>query len=314
MPLEWFDYTPPLRRLPRGFVRQDAREVAPPTYTIEIDSRPVPFKFICNTRDSATPRPVLVMLPGMGLTPPTFHGVGPYVFATHDLLLIDYPSLWLPLRHPSDGISLRVLARTVWQITAALGLTHFDLAGSSLGGGLSIVATLDAPPGSHVDRLVLANPACYPQELPQFYKMMRFPLLGDALALTTDVNKLLDGLAYIGYVDPTKVPKDVRAAYARTLGTPAGRAVLMRLMRQLPANGREIAPHMARLKEITQPVLITWGMQDKLLVPTNGQRLAADLPRAKYVEFADLAHMPHEESPERVGPLWAAFLNEKLGL
>jgi pimeloyl-ACP methyl ester carboxylesterase len=96
----------------------------------------------------------------------------------------------------------------------------------------------------------------------------------------------------------------------KTLGKPEGRAVLMRLMRQLPADARDLFPHVARLHEIKQPILIAWGIQDKLVIPANGKRLADDLPNSTYVEFADLSHMPHEESPERVGPLWAEFLNK----
>jgi pimeloyl-ACP methyl ester carboxylesterase len=62
------------------------------------------------------------------------------------------------------------------------------------------------------------------------------------------------------------------------------------------------------LREITAPTLITWGFLDKLLIPTNGRRLSEDLPNATYIEYPDLAHMPHEEAPDRVGPEWAAFL------
>ena len=65
---------------------------------------------------------------------------------------------------------------------------------------------------------------------------------------------------------------------------------------------------MRRLGEISTPALVVWGVQDKLLLPGMGRRLADDLPYATYVEFADLSHMPHEEAPERVGPVLGKFL------
>jgi pimeloyl-ACP methyl ester carboxylesterase len=317
LPMAWFDYSAPLRSVPKNFRRIDARDGGGEiTYFLSLDGRPIPFKFICDTKTAGgragEKRPVLVMLPGMGLTPPTYHGVGPYLFATHDLLLVDYPSLWQPHLHPREGLSLRLMARSVWMIANALQLETFDLAGSSMGGGLCLVATLNPPmpeDAKRIRRLVLSNPACYPQKLPDMYTLMQVPLVGNALARAVDVNKLLEGLLHIGYVDPAKFPQDVRACYTRVLSKPEGRAVLMRLIRQLPADAREFAPHVPRLHEITQPVLIAWGIQDKLVIPANGLRLANDLPNSKYAEFADLSHMPHEESPERVGPLWAEFLN-----
>ena len=69
-----------------------------------------------------------------------------------------------------------------------------------------------------------------------------------------------------------------------------------------------MAVHVPRLKEIQSPVLVCWGEQDPLLQAGAGERLARDLPRCTYRPYPDLAHMPHEEAPERVGPEWAAFL------
>lgn len=303
LPLEMFDRTTPLRPLRRGV---DVRSQRGTTWALEIDGRPVPFKFLCHNPD--VPRPVLLALPGMGLTPVTFHGVGADLFATHDLLLVDYPSLWIPGAWPQEGVSLHVLAHTLWRIVAALDLREVAILGSSLGGGLALVAALRAPPGYRVSKLLLLNPACYPQELPRLYKMFRFPLLGEVLTHTVSGEKLLRGLERIGYVNPTRVPRELHACYARHLDTQPGRATLMALIRQLPAGAYEIAPHVRRLGEISTPALVVWGVQDKLLLPGMGRRLADDLPYATYVEFADLSHMPHEEAPERVGPVLAKFL------
>jgi len=82
-------------------------------------------------------------------------------------------------------------------------------------------------------------------------------------------------------------------------------------MRRLPAGPRDmtVALHVPRLGEIQQPVLISWGLEDPLLVEGAGERLARALPNATYETYPHLAHMPHEEAPELVGPRWASFLN-----
>ena len=307
MPVAWFDFAPPLRHLPRPADLQLPASAggAEKTYSVDVDGRPVPFKFL---RLGPPGRPVAALLPGMGLTPVTFWGLGPYLFPTHDLLLIDYAGLWTAARRPRGSLSLPMMARAVWKTIAAVNAKNVSFLGSSMGGGLSLLCTLDVPPGVTVHKLALFNPACYPQELPSLYKMFRFPLLGEAMTHFVPAQHLLAGLEQIGYVDKTKVPHELHASYARDLGTPAGRRVLMELTRELPADARALAPHTKRLGEIHQPVLIVWGLQDPLLAPGTGRRLAADLPHAQLLEFDNLAHMPHEESPERVGPAVGQFL------
>ena len=87
---------------------------------------------------------------------------------------------------------------------------------------------------------------------------------------------------------------------------------LMQIMRELPAGPRDLAGHrhLNRLSAITQPVLISWGLRDPLLTEGAGERLAAALPHGIYEVYGDLAHMPHEEAPERIGRRWAEFFNQ----
>ncbi len=275
-----------------------------------VDHRPVAFKLF----RQGTNRPLLILLHGMGLTIASFRGISGYLFETHDLALVDYSSLSGTVEEnawPAGGVAVKVMAEAVWRIADAVGAREFSIGGNSLGGGMCLIAALLRPGDARLKSILLSNPACYPQELPKMYRMARVPLLGELLMAITPAERFIGGIEHIGYVDKTKFDARLRAQYLFTMGQRKNRFRLMDMIRHLPAGEGDLttAMHLPRLGEISQRVLITWGEQDPLLVEGAGKRLARQLPCARYVGFADLSHMPHEEAPDRIGPLWAEFLN-----
>ncbi|HVX86203.1 MAG TPA: alpha/beta hydrolase [Phycisphaerae bacterium] len=320
LPWDWFDFAQPSRALPDGgfsavpTIDQGGADIV---FTIAPARRTLLFKIL--RRSAAAPqiqRPLLVLLHGMGLTTSSFRGIAPWLLASHDLLLIDYSGLacapaGLSPSHSgwSGALSARHIIAGIFHVLDALRIPRADFAGNSLGGGMCLVAALEAP--QRVGRIVLSNPACYPQTLPRTYRWARVPLLGPLLMATTRPEKLIGGVEYIGYVDKSRFAPDLRSRYLRNMSHRANRFRLMQMIRALPGHERDLAaaPHVPRLREIRSPVLISWGEQDPLLVQGAGERLAADLPCSTYRPYPDLAHMPHEEAPERLGPEWSAFLN-----
>jgi pimeloyl-ACP methyl ester carboxylesterase len=309
LPWEWFDFDEPARPLSAGRRAPAVEEGGHRrVYAICVDGRPVPFKFL---RQQSTPRrPVLLLVHGMGLTIASFRDIARHLFPSHDLLLPDYSSFSLAATSTDGtGSAAKVFAYSLWRIADTLGIDRVSIGGNSLGGGLCLLATLLAL--DRVDRLVLSNPACFPQELPRMYRIARVPLVGEIMMAITPAEKLIGGVEYIGYADKSRFAPELRRRYERTMSIPENRYRLMHIMRHLPAGPRDmsLAVHVDRLGEIRQPVLISWGLQDPLLVEGAGERLAKALPNATYEPYSDLAHMPHEEAPDRLGPRWAAFLN-----
>ena len=66
-----------------------------------------------------------------------------------------------------------------------------------------------------------------------------------------------------------------------------------------------------RIAKITQPTLIIWGGQDRLIPPENAQRFAQDVVGSKLVMFSKLGHVPHEEDAAATVAALQAFLAEK---
>jgi pimeloyl-ACP methyl ester carboxylesterase len=53
-----------------------------------------------------------------------------------------------------------------------------------------------------------------------------------------------------------------------------------------------------RVHEITCPALMLWGKHDQFSPASDGLKLAAALPNARYVEIAECGHFPSLEAPE----------------
>jgi pimeloyl-ACP methyl ester carboxylesterase len=314
LPWQWFQF----RQLPRDASPEvlQASAAEPPeaaadrVWRVLLDGQPMPFKFLRKpVTPGAHPRPALMILHGMGLTIASFRGMAAYLLQSHDLILPDYSGFSLSAMPLPAHTSMQEFATAVWRIADAVGAEKISLAGNSLGGGLCITAAMLAQ--NRVDRIALSNPACFPQSLPKMYRMAKIPIVGELMMALSPPEKFVGGVEYIGYTDKTRFDPVLRGLYTAHLADRRTRFRLMQIIRQLPANEYDLTParHLHSLSELTCPVLITWGLQDKLLTQGAGKKLAEALPNSIYWEIQDLSHMPHEEAPERLGPRWSAFLD-----
>jgi pimeloyl-ACP methyl ester carboxylesterase len=312
LPWEWFDFPDVPRPAPGNLHAMAGQAGAKPTsWTTIADGRTIPFKWVHASSEAR--RPLLILLPGMGITIASFRGVASHLFQSHDLALIDYAGLsghhWADVDGwPRGGVAIKTMTSAIWAVADALETQHFSLGGNSLGGSLCLVAALENP--DRVDRLLLSNPACYPQILPRMYRLARMALLGELFMTFAGPERFVTGVEHIGYVDKARFSTELRERCRSCLANRRNRFRLMEMIRHLPAGplDRAAAPHVARLGEIRQPVMLSWGVQDPLLATGAGERLAKDLPNCVYKVHPDLAHMPHEEAPDRIGAEWAAFL------
>ncbi len=301
LPWEWFSFSP-----------ADSGGGGGEIGHVRVAGQPVPFRYLrrpaTGENGHPTQRPAIILLHGMGLTIASFRGVSGYLLQTHDLILPDYSGF--SGTGFTEPPSLKGFAAGVWQLADHLGIERVSLAGNSLGGGLCITAALMAP--ERVECMLFSNPACFPQRLPSMYRLVRYPLLGELFMAITPAGRFVGGVEKIGYVDKSQFDPALKQIYLDSLALPKNRLRLMEIIRQLPADERDLAAamHLGRLAELKMPVLISWGEQDPLLSEGAGVRLAAALPGAQLEVHPDLAHIPHEEAPERIGKRWAEFLGE----
>jgi pimeloyl-ACP methyl ester carboxylesterase len=275
-----------------------------PWARVTFDGRPIPYRLL--QQNPSLERPIAVCLHGMGVTVASFWPLSPWLFQTHDLLLVDYNGFSTPGSWPRGGVTFPVMAAGIERVLRAVGARQFDLLGNSLGGGLALLVAALAP--ALVRRVVLFNPAVYPQDLPAHYRLVRIPLLGELLMRLIPPNAFADGVANVAYRDPKQMDPFVRAEYNRCMRG-ENRFRLMDDIRNLPASARERHALAERVHLVHQPVLLVWGELEHLLTPSSGVRLARALPNVTVAPFAELAHGPHEEGAAVVGPIVAKFLN-----
>ena len=63
------------------------------------------------------------------------------------------------------------------------------------------------------------------------------------------------------------------------------------------------------LPEIVIPMLLIWGMQDKMIPPKQARAIASLNPRLKLIELANAGHCPHDEYPNQFNSLLLEWLD-----
>ncbi len=204
---------------------------------------------------------------------------------------------------PLQGnIRMSHLAARIAQFCAARGLERFALVGHSMGGNVALELVLARP--DLVERLVLADPAAQPSDLPAYTRSYLGPATGWA-ALRASI-ALARPLSLVGYRVPhahgggVVLPALRRAAYMARHDAAALRALLEGLF----AN-----PIGRRLAEVRAPTLVISGEFDPLVPPVLSQRVAAAIPGARYAVIRGAAHTPMDERPREFARLLLEFLN-----
>lgn len=197
---------------------------------------------------------------------------------------------------PRDPAELRVqtLASDHLRLLEHLGVASADLVGHSTGGAIALAAMVLSP--RSVRKAVLldsvgAGGIRFGAEMKAAFRAMAADK-----ALTAEIigSTIRNNDPQSPFFKEVVVPDAFRAA--RALGT----WVLDGL------EGLDLAASLAALR---QEVLVLHGEFDDLLPKADSQRLAALLPRGRYLELAGCGHCGNIEAPERFVRTAADFLN-----
>lgn len=248
----------------------------------------------------------VLLIHAIGFDHTTWEPVLHYLDDRYDLALVDLPGHGQSGK-PGDGdYGPLSLGRRVLKVLDELGWERAALVGNSLGGGVSLAATLQAP--ERVTALTLVNSVGLRPGLPQLGRLAGIPFLpllsGFAPSLAVRVG-LESCRAQWGSVSAA------RCASSRTyLRSPEGRGAFFRALRQLYGPDLEEMAH--RYHEIHCPTLIIHGERDPLIRLRHAEQMARAIPDAKLVRLPRCGHFPQEECPEKVGTPLRSFLDKAL--
>jgi pimeloyl-ACP methyl ester carboxylesterase len=223
-------------------------------------------------------------------------GAGPQsVSGFAGLLAESGPSRVLTPTHPGfsgtvrpNGLdSIAGLARLYAQLVADLDLDSVTVVGNSIGGW--IAAEMAAPNNAHVGAVALVGAAgAFVADDP----------IADFFALTPDE------VVNLSYFEPDRhridfaampdAQKALMAANRAVLGTYAGTAMADPSL-------------LGRLSTVTVPVLVVWGVADRIIPLAHGRAYAAAIPNARLHIIEGAGHMPQLERPDELASVLTRF-------
>lgn len=255
-------------------------------------------------KEAGEGEPALLLLHGFGASLFSWHVVLEPLAAAHRVIAYDRPAFGLTERPmpeswgtPADwraGIPYGSQAQTEMAVALLnqLGVGEAVLVGHSAGGAIAVQTALDHP--ERVRALVLISPAVYGDGgNPALRWLLGTPQMRRVGPLL--VRRIgSSGLDVIrtAWHDPSRIPDETWAGYTAPLSTENWDRALW----ELTAAGRSRGLA-ARLPELTLPVLVITGDDDRIVPTAQSVRLAEELPNAELLVIPACGHLAHEECP-----------------
>jgi pimeloyl-ACP methyl ester carboxylesterase len=185
-----------------------------------------------------------------------------------------------------------------------LGVERAVLVGHSAGGTIALLTALRHP--ERVQALVLEDAAVYERSgTPQWMQplLRSTPMRSVGPLFVRSIVVLGEAGIRQAWHDPDKITVELISGYKKPLQAENwDRALWELVLASHPLGLQE------RLDEVSVPVLVITGENDRIVSAGNSERLASELPGAELVVIPDCGHVPHEECPH----LFIAAVNKFL--
>jgi pimeloyl-ACP methyl ester carboxylesterase len=285
----------------RSVAELSQRWAPPPSTFLSVDG------LTAHLRDEGVrgdPEPI-ILLHGTSSSLHTWDGWAAGLADHRRVIRADLPGFGLTGPTPNGRYDIATYTHFVIALMDQLGVQRAVLAGNSLGGYVAWKTAVDHP--DRVSRLILVDSAGYSfrsTSVPIAFRLARNPLLAPLMTHLLS-RRMVESSVRNVYGDPSKVtPELVARYYEITLRTGNRRAMIDRF-RQIQDG--EFADQVRR---VTQPTLILWGGQDRLIPPENAERFHADIAGSRLVVFDRLGHVPQEEDPVATLAAVRSFLGD----
>lgn len=277
-------------------------DTVPPEALADSDSRFVEVDGITfHYKRMGTGEPVFVLLHGFGASTFSWREVMAPLSARGTVIAFDRPAFGLterPMRDTAawpgyNPYSYDVQPRLTVGLMDALGAESAIFVGNSAGGTVSVLTALAYPERVHA--LILVDAAVYvgggsPSLIRPLLRTPQMDHLGPLIARGIRSWGLDFGRS--AWHDPSKIPSDFWDGYQQPLRVENWDRALWELTRSA-----ERTDLVNRLDELTMPVLVITGGDDRIVPTEQSVRLAGELPDAQLVVLEACGHIPQEECP-----------------
>ncbi len=241
--------------------------------------------------------PVFILLHGFGASLFSWREVTEPLAEIGTVIAYDRPAFGLterPMEWEGESpYSQEVQIQLVIGLMDALGVEKAILVGNSAGGTISMLAALQYP--ERVESLILVDPAVYagggaPSWSRPLLKTPHMNRVGPLIA--RQIQTRGPELVELAWHDPSKITPDIMEGYQKPLQVENWDKALW----YLTVSSRE-SGLAERLEELTLPILVITGDDDRIVPTEQSVRLAGELPNASLVVIPQSGHVPHEETP-----------------
>jgi pimeloyl-ACP methyl ester carboxylesterase len=247
-------------------------------HIVEVSSGPIRYRIIGNG-------PPVLFIHGLLVDSQLWNQVADELAATHRCILPDLPlgAHRAPM-HADADLSPAGVARLVLELCDALDLRGVILVGNDSGGAICQLAVAERP--DRIAGLVLTNCDAFEVFPPKAFRYLTtLPRIPGAMWLLSKSMLYLPFLRRIrlayGGLSRNRLP----AALLRSWVEPSAKTSGVR--RDAAKFIRGVSPDITlevagRLQRFTRPAALVWGSDDRFFPTALGERLAAQLPRARF--------------------------------
>jgi pimeloyl-ACP methyl ester carboxylesterase len=225
-----------------------------------------------------------------------------------DMLGAGFSDRPLGIDHSMRGTALRVL-----KFVEGLGLSSFDLLGTSRGGAVAMCAAAECAErrsGPQLRRLILVCPvnpySPHGKRLAPFFAT-HFGAAGFRWAAAHMPFVFHYAHARL-YADRGKIPPDSLAGYQAPAGSPDFYDLGLSIVRSWTADLLELERLLPKLRHI--PTLLVWGSKDPAVYLSSMEPLARHFANVQKVVFPGIGHLPYEECPDEFNQALIKFLTQ----
>lgn len=291
-----------------GIERQEIYEPAQvaPGQLVSVDGFQLHYRTWGDPHGDPTGAPIL-LLHGFASSSLEFSRLAPLLAGQRSVIAIDLLGFGFSQRvaEPGSYYSQRGQAALVAATLDAIGIDRVDVVGASYGGAVAGQLALDDAP--LVRRIVFLDAQIYAEGSAGGAFVARLPFgINRALTwLTLGGGPLTTRLFQAACYDDAACLGDDDLLQTLELPTQiVGNVAALIAFSRSPREQR--LP--AELGGISQASLVIWGEADAIVPPSEGERLAADLPDASLRWIAEAGHVPHVERPHVVATEILDFL------
>ncbi|SGZ05516.1 alpha/beta fold hydrolase [Moritella viscosa] len=249
--------------------------------------------------------PPLVLLHGFGADKDNWNRISGYLVEHFDVIAIDLPGFGNSTRDIELDYDVFSQVARFKQITDALNLVEFNLAGSSMGG--YIAGNFAAQYPSKVENLWLISPfGVVNSETSEMFAATQKGQNPVVLPRTeADFLELFDFL----FVKPPFIPSPViqHLALKAKERVKLNTKIFDQIHRMNNGEPQPDSPLDSVLKSYNGSVLISWGEKDRVLHVSGASALKQIIPHAKIEIIKNVGHLPMVEAPSAIAESFLSF-------